>query len=121
MSWVGKPTKFAKDVQEDISEEIRTVAIKVLRNVVSDAPVDTGLFKGNWLVGISSKDPRVIKRKSISGQVSINTGIRKIGKQKGFEDIWISNNLPYAQRLNEGWSGQAPMNFVQNAIIRALR
>lgn len=34
--------------------------------------------------------------------------------------IHISNNLPYIQRLNDGWSAQAPAAFVEQAIARGV-
>ena len=32
------------------------------------------------------------------------------------DTVYISNNLPYIQRLNDGYSQQAPENFVESAV-----
>ncbi len=40
------------------------------------------------------------------------------GKYRGGR-LFLSNNVPYISRLNDGSSGQAPAGFVQAAIARA--
>lgn len=101
----------------------RYVALLGLKGVVYRSPVGDpdywkmpappgyigGQFRGNWdvVVGInptqdnpSGVDP--------SGSSTISKGSAEIGKTKVNTHIWLLNNLPYAVRLEEGWSHQAP-------------
>lgn len=121
MAWDKPPSHFTKIVTGDISEEIRKASLKILRTLVVISPVDTGRFKGNWLVGIASRVKDVKDVEDKSGSATLAEGASWISTQRGFQDIWISNNLPYAERLNAGHSTQAPAGFVEMAVAKAAR
>lgn len=112
-----------EELTAEVNKEARKVALKALRNIVLATPVDTGRARGNWRVGVNS-DPRdTIARKSKKGTAAIKVGQSTIAsaKGKGLVDIVIANNLPYIERLNDGWSEQAPSKFVEKAIRRATK
>lgn len=97
----------------------RTVAVRsivgLMDRIVERSPVDTGLFRGNWQVRVNGKPVGPIEREdkqalgspmgaSERGAAEANLSGFKIG-----DHVWITNELPYAQRLEyEGWSNQAP-------------
>jgi hypothetical protein len=120
---------FANDLSIDdeltaeINKEARIVALKALRNVVLATPVDTGRARGNWRVGVNFDPTGEIERKSRKGSIAIKVGQSEIAgaKDKGLVDIVIANNLSYIERLNDGWSEQAPAKFVEKAIRRAVK
>ena len=112
MAWSKKPSAFTAEIIEGIEQEQQDAATKILRRVIVTSPVDSGLFKSNWQVGLKTK-----KEGTVSNQGdALGKGISVIKSNKGLGSIWISNNLPYAERLNNGWSTQAPAGFVQAAI-----
>ncbi len=121
MTWETSPTEFSGEARKDLDKTAKHVAQKVLRNVVFNSPVDTGRFRGNWIVGIAKRSFQQLKRKDKSGGSTFQKGKNKLQKSRANVTIFITNNLPYAQRLNEGWSSLAPANFVQAAIRRALK
>lgn len=100
MTWKGmKPSKFTLEVVAAADERVRMIAGDMLSGVVSASPVDTGAFRANHRVSVNSEDNSV-------GEAN-NSGAIKSAK---FGDvIYIQNNLPYAERLENGWSGQAPV------------
>lgn len=112
-----------EELTAEVNKETRVVALKALRNLVLTTPVDTGRAKGNWQVGVSFDPVGEIDRKSKTGAVAIRTGQSEIAsaKGKGLVDIVIANNLPYIERLNDGWSDQAPAKFVEKALRRAIK
>lgn len=121
MGWKNPPKNFTKAVRGDIGKTTRRVANKVLRNLIVASPKDTGRFINNWLVGVGSRITRTLLGNDPSRTIARQRGERAIKRQNPFSTIFISNNLPYARRLNEGHSGQAPRNFVERAIKDAVK
>ena len=118
MSWTNPPTRFTKTVSGDIEKQTKRFSLILLRNLVLRSPIDSGRFRNNWLVGLNQKDGRQLKS---TGNQAVQRGSQKIKSHKAGGSVWISNNLPYARRLNEGWSQQAPANFVEKAIARVTK
>lgn len=86
------------------------VALELLGSLVEKSPVDTGRFKANWTVsdlkpGSTIPDPR--------------DGIEALKSFKPGNSIFISNNLPYARKLEYGWSKQAPSGMVRLTVQEA--
>jgi hypothetical protein len=82
---------------------------------VQASPVDTGRFKGNWQVtyGVPAASVRDILDKS--GAVS-GAEVAKVMSLPAGGVVYLANNLPYAQRLEYGWSKQAPAGMVRTAL-----
>jgi hypothetical protein len=91
-----------KAVFDDIaSKETRTLGINLHARISNRTPVDTGAAKGNWLVGFTTPPMHI----------SENRGIQDVSAQLNTyqwpETIYIVNNLPYIQKLEDGHSRQA--------------
>jgi hypothetical protein len=105
-----------------VSQYVRRFTLGFLRRVVLASPVDTGRFRGNWQVDIGSMEgPKgETGREDRSGGQTIASGLAEIAGHRAFEPVVIVNNVPYAARLNDGWSRQAPAGFVEAAIDAEL-
>lgn len=113
---------------ERTKTRVRMVAIEsiidFMDRVVERSPVDTGQFRGNWQVRVNAKPAGPIQRfdkqplgskmgASERGAARANLGGLVLG-----DHVWITNELPYAQRLEyEGWSNQAPNGQLRLARI----
>lgn len=75
-----------------------------------------GRFRGNWLVSIGSPAQGTVQRVDPSGNETIEDGGATIATFENGETIFIVNNLPYAQRLEYGWSKQAPAGCVRVTV-----
>lgn len=113
-------SKHALD--SEINKEIRALALNILSGVTLSTPVDTGRARGNWQVGITHAETGTLDTSDKGGALTIRVGASKIGGAKTipYPAIYISNNLPYIGRLNQGSSTQAPKFFVESAIKRAV-
>lgn len=120
----------AKELPTRLNEIKKKVASQVLTDVVYDTPVDTGQAKSNWIVNLGQASTTVRLAyvpgfKGSTGQdnasSAINAGESVINGARAGVDIHITNNLPYIVRLNQGYSPQAPSNFVQDAALRAAQ
>lgn len=116
----------AKRIEENADALVRKVALAVDTAVVMATPVDEGRARSNWQVGIGEA-PEGIKEPYSPGkggdtgaanaQEAIEQGKRIIHRYTKGSTIHITNNLPYIQRLNDGWSAQAPAGFVEKAVV----
>lgn len=101
---------------EDINEFVALVGLTAIRGVVLKSPVDTGRFKGNWNLGVGEADESInLNQFDKSGGETITRADGSLQAYAAFENfpvIHITNNLPYAGRLEDGYSGQAPGGMV---------
>lgn len=105
-------------IQEETQEYITKYAINLLNNLVLKTPVDSGRARGGWIVSVNKPDDYVSQLVSKSGAAVLTNGIKRINNNyKSLDDvIYVQNNLPYIQRLDRGWSQQAPAGFVNSAV-----
>lgn len=104
---------------DELRDAVSILALQALRELVQRSPVDTGRFKGNWSLSVGSRAIGTRETVDPSGGATIAAGadvITAYAAQEGFPAIYITNNLPYAQRLEDGWSGQAPAGIVGVSI-----
>ncbi len=107
---------FQELVEEKIVQVTRLVALETLSRVVMKSPVDTGRFRGNWQVSVGGRATGTLARLDPSGQQTIAAGAAVIAHLDRPAMIFITNNLPYANRLENGWSKQAPAGMVAVTI-----
>lgn len=106
-------TKFAEATGLKIETIVRKVALDGYSGVMLKSPVDTGRFRGSWRVAINQTDRSVSPPRTqtdLKHGASLNAEERArtnlILETKASDVIVISNNLPYAKRLEDGWSAQ---------------
>lgn len=101
------------------NQAIRLFALQVLSNIILATPIDIGRARSNWFVGIDS--PIDEETDDTDWKQNKLTQEAKLLHPTAGSEIWLTNNLPYIVRLNEGWSGQAPEGFVESAVKAAER
>lgn len=119
-----KIKRVAVDVPKNADEIVRKVALAADQTIAMATPVDTGRARANWQVGIGAAPGGTVEYSGGgAGAASYAIGAAQsvVTTYKGQPGgIWLVNNLPYIQRLNEGWSAQAPAKFVEQAIDTAV-
>ena len=71
-----------------------------------------GRFKGNWQVGIGTMNNTNDSPIDKSGAGALGRTQAALEGWKPGQTIFLSNSLPYAKRLESGWSKQAPAGIV---------
>lgn len=117
-----------------IDQVIKKLTLDVTANLVSapdtgyGTPVDTGWARANWVPSIGTPQTTTEGTREAAEAGSVSTagqqaGIAKVVTSYKHQQgaVYISNNVPYILRLNEGSSQQAPKGFVQNAIAKAIQ
>ena len=119
-----KIKRVAINVPKNADEIVRKVALAADQTIVMATPVDTGRARANWQAGIGAAPAGTVEYSgggSGAAGYAIGSAQNVVTTYKGQPGgIWLVNNLPYIQRLNEGWSAQAPAKFVEQAIDTAV-
>lgn len=103
-----------REVDKAAVELVKKITLEALRRLVQKTPVDTGRARGNWQTTIHAP---------AAGQ----TGPRMAGAVEGeangvlstlppYEVVYLTNNVPYIERLDDGWSVQAPDGMVRPTL-----
>lgn len=79
-----------------------------------------GRARNNWQVKIDKPPTNALKGKSKDISKVIARGERKVAKIKKLCIVYISNLLPYMDRLENGWSESAP-NGIAGPAVRQVR
>lgn len=107
--WSNKPSRFIKSVEGDLAKKRNQIAGDMLQGVIMQSPVDTGAFRANHRVSIDADDLSYDKgNHDQSGNKTLREGLTVIASNdKPYSEVVIQNNLPYAERLENGHSDQA--------------
>lgn len=139
---------FAKDISKFCERTkvkptlvLRKIAFDIFRGVIKMSPVDTGRFRASWRVSINRVDLstdntqyhkklRNKETKMFTGKTKTVTkttvvqatgsGSKVISNAKYGDQIYITNNVPYAVPLEHGHSKQAPGGMVRVTIARVV-
>lgn len=128
--------EFAEEiVPEAIVRVQKGVALDILRRLIQKSPVGNpklwkgkapkgytgGTFRGFWQAYVATDPgdgapPPAKGTRPRSASATEADARSKIAGVKLGETIYIVNGLPYATRLNQGWSSQAPAGFFELAV-----
>lgn len=113
------------EITDHVSAEARKLMINIDRRVVLETPVDTASAKRSWLAGVNQSPTTLFNLPdgsdvSLAQAQAIEQGAATISGAKGFDTIYIVNNQRYIQRLNEGWSEQAPARYIDSIIAQEV-
>lgn len=102
----------AKNKIRRIDDATKDVLQDAAFKIVTRTPVDTGLARGNWRGRTTAPATGTFKTLDKSGRVTAGRIKAVIARMKIGQRLFITNNLPYMRRLENGWSKQAPAGFI---------
>jgi hypothetical protein len=111
-SWTEATLEFA-GIPEKI---VRGTLLGLTSRIVKRSPVDTGRFRNNWNASINSMNQTTTETVDRSGASAINKARATINALEMGSTFYLSNNLPYSQRLEYGWSDQAPSGMLRISV-----
>lgn len=97
----------------------KALVMEAHRRVVLRTPVDTGRARANWMLSTGSPSKLVREAEpggSAATQMALDDALEFV-KTLDVDDVaYIVNNLPYIERLENGWSDQAPEGMVSVTV-----
>ena len=132
MSFSLDVKKFAEKAGQNIDKVRRGVALDLFSSVILRTPVGDpkfwktpykpkgyigGTLRGNWQAGINGMNELQLTKPDKSGNSTIAAGTNIVNSADGDDTIYLFNNMPYALRVEFGWSSrQAPAGMVRVSI-----
>lgn len=108
---------YKKKVEGSLTDTLRTVALDAFAGIGLATPVRSGLARANWNISVNTVDKTTTENTSqpdYIGEAQAATAGLKVT-----DTVYLTNNLPYIKRLNNGYSKQAPASFVEKAVLVA--
>ena len=118
MSFALDVSKFVEKAKKNPEKVMRQVSIKLFSAIIKASPVDTGRFRMNWMASGGTLASGVTDATDNSGNTATGNATSFVLKATDWREFTLTNNLPYAQRLEYGWSQQAPQGFVRVNVSR---
>lgn len=120
-------SKIIIELNNFVAKERAKLVLNIHKELTTITPRATSWAANNWIpsIGVASRST-VGSPESIGEAVSGSTsalatvvGTLNVSTDNN-DDIFISNNVPYIRRLNDGHSKKAPAGFVQIAVAAGL-
>lgn len=132
MSFSLDISRFVEKAKANSELVVKKIAVDLLASVVDKSPVGNpelwadpsagagyvgGRFRGNWQVTFDLPATGETGKIDQSGGQTKQAGSAVIQTYSaGVGSIYLMNNVPYAQRLEYGWSNQAPQGVVRITV-----
>jgi hypothetical protein len=109
---------FCEKAKKNPEIVMRSVSLKLFSAIIKASPVDTGRFRMNWQTSGPVPNGGTVAGFDPSGNKAINSATTFITNTPAWQELTLANNLPYAERLEYGWSKQAPVGMVRVNVVR---
>ena len=140
MSLATAIAAFNKKTEKVVGKEFRARCINITNDAIKNTPVDTGRLRANWQLGFgwrpegevdfeqvsgpfrSTSDSKAASARLAQGQSSEQVGASANSLVAKVATVaYITNNLPYAQAVENGGPTNRPRRMLQRAIRNAVR
>lgn len=128
--WNESVESFGVDIEDALAEDRTRIALNLMSLVVQKTPVDTGRARSAWNLTydapVDFEGAEFGQGGSGAGQaanaaIARNSAALATRASRPFETVYISNSLPYIQRLEDGHSRQAPAGTIVAQSIVEIR
>lgn len=107
-------------VRERLSKGYRArrnfLVAELLSMIVRSTPVKDGYARGGWYVTTGRAGTSAPRAPDKDGGLTILAGIMALRGASPFKDVFINNDVPYIEDLENGSSGQAPEGMVRVSL-----
>lgn len=116
---------FADRLQIDAKTVVKKVAFEVFEGVTKRTPVDTGWARASWIITTHNPDLSTtaekagFKKKGMGEAAAAVANATQVAGTVGSSASvwWITNNVPYIVKLENGHSKQAGRGFMAQRTV----
>lgn len=129
----GGVARHIQAVKDRVPKLLRSFGVEFYRQVTIATPVDTGRARYSWTCAVDRPDftitapaPDGWEGQSSGGAAYYSLDATRAAnyftpdKVHADSTIYVANALPYIEKLNNGYSRQAPARFVELAFENAV-
>lgn len=127
--------KFAEKTKDKADDAVGNIVSRVAQELDLRSPVGDGSywkspppkgyvggrFRGNWQLGVDTVPAGETGRIDRSGDATFSAILAEIPAEASGKLYTLINNVPYADRIEHGWSRQAPQGLVGLTAIQFRR
>lgn len=139
MSFSIDLSKAIEGVKESRDKIIRGTLVSLSNNIIRRTPVGNpslwaesslpapkgyvgGSLRGAWQASIGAPDFAITGRKQTSGTgATLGDVLAKTNALESGQTFYLTNPLPYARRVEFGWSKQAPQGMLRVSVAEAQK
>ena len=124
--------EFARKAGARADDVVASVVVRIAAELDQRSPVGDaaywkhkppkgyigGHFRANWQLGVNARPLSEIAGIDLTGERTQGRILAAIPNEAAGKTFWLANNAPYAQRLENGWSRQAPQGLVGLTVIK---
>lgn len=119
--------KLADEVDMDVATVTRKEVLKLYKNIIVRSPVKSGVYRASH--GIANIEPQGTENVAVAleGKTVDDMWVGPVLSAPttppwtwkiGDGTIWLYNNVPYAERIEDGWSTKnAPQGVYREALL----
>ena len=100
------------DLEAKAVSQLKRFVGAIFDGVVKRSPVYTGSFRASWLVSFGTPSYNEVNGTNSLIPLAPPTFVWPDNYRLG-QSIYVTNGQPYAQRLEYGWSQQAPQGVIR--------
>ena len=118
----AKSMSIKNELQADVNKVARMATFFIDQRLVLQTPVDTGEARGSWKVSVNKPITSDTETQDKTGSLTLSQSraIIESSQKITYPTFYIRSNKPYIERLNNGYSAQAPANFADKSITEGL-
>ena len=118
MSFSTQIGLFVKQGKKAPKKTRDQVMLKLFKAVIMDTPVKDGRLRGNWQTQHFSPNLSTKSRPSKAGSSALSRARKALKFAPMRNDIYFTNNLPYAEAIENGHGGRPAGVMVQKNVLR---
>lgn len=109
---------IGREIRAELSRTIAETMTRAVMNLRETTPVDTGHARSNWVLSVGRPYTGVDGSRLAVSMAASDAGLALMARYDVGKNprVFLRNNVEYITYLDEGWSPQAPPNFVAMAI-----
>ena len=120
MTFTSDLNRAIVNMQNVSDARVKRVTLAAYREINKGSPVDKGTFRANWVASTDTIDRSSDLSKTskdVNEAVTAATAVITNGAKLG-TTVFISNSVPYAGKLEDGYSPQEPAGVVAPAVTK---
>lgn len=136
MTFTADISKFVAKTKKNANKVVQGVALDLFSKAVIRTPVGNsdlwnvkykpknyagGRLRNNWNTMIGRIDRSTTDKVDPSGAQAIRKMTAEVNIMNLGDAVFMTNNLPYALRVEDGWSSQAPAGMVKATVSEFRR
>lgn len=104
--------KFGEVTWDKATIIFRKITLELDQRVVLSTPVDIGRARGNWFPSLNAPSTSTEATADPTGAATLAAIEATVDAAELGDITWLTNNLPYILKLENGHSQQAPQGMV---------